>query len=190
MVITQADVNNDIRMLAESIEDDRRVLVSPLHALKLSMLWPLSCAVVYAIAISWIAYDFAPHVDHFDNMTTLTGEYGFVIAASAIAIVFSLLIGVSLYGPALAYLSLSKEAREKSLIIGRLKKISFKMGLFFFLCNLAVAIVSFKIPYVLAVSPAALIISFLIMQGVIGAEMTRYGMSTVFGKLNKLAKKI
>ncbi len=75
-MITQTDVNNDIRMLAESIEDSKRPLISPLQALKLSMLLPLSCAAVYAIAVTWTIYSFVPHIDHFDNMTTLTGEYG------------------------------------------------------------------------------------------------------------------
>ena len=186
MVITQADVNSDIRMLADSIEDGKRPLVNPLHALNLSMLWPFSCAAVYALAVFWTIYRFVPHIDHFDNMTTLTGEYGVVLAASAVVFLFSVFIGVGLYGPALAYLSLSKEAREKSLIIGRLKKIALKLGVFFFLCNSGVAVISIKIPEVLAISPVVLMISFLIMQGVIGAEVARYGISSIFGKLKKV----
>ncbi|MDZ5641618.1 hypothetical protein [Enterobacter sp. A103] len=190
MTITQADVNKDICMLASSIEDENRPLVSPIQALKISMLWPLSCAAVYAISVSWAIYNFTPHIDHFDNMTTLTGEYGFVLAACALAIVFCLFIGASLYGPALAYLSLSKEARDKSLIIGRLKKVTMKLGMFFLVCNIGIAVFSIKFPSVLVISPFSIIVSFLITQGVVGAEVSRYGISAIFGKLNKLAKKI
>lgn len=190
MAITQADVSRDICMLASSIEDENRPLVSPVQALKLSMLWPLSCAAIYAIAVSWAIYNFTPHIDHFDNMTTLTGEYGFVLAACALAIVFCLFIGASLYGPALAYLSLSEEAREKSLIIGRLKKVILKLGGGFLLCNIVIAVLSIKFPSVLVISPLSIIVSFLITQGVVGAEVARYEISSIFGKLNKLANKI
>lgn len=190
MAITQADVNKDIRMLADSIEDENRPLVNPVQALKISMLWPLSCAAVYAIAVSWAIYNFTPHIDHFDNMTTLTGEYGFVLAACSLAILFCLFIGASLYGPALAYLSLSEEARDKSLIIRRLKKVTLKVGGFFLLCNLGIAVLSIKFPSVLVISPFSIIVSFLITQGVVGAEAARYGISSIFGKVNKLANKI
>ncbi|EAY5808099.1 hypothetical protein AB0T78_003945 [Salmonella enterica] len=189
-MITQTDVNNDIRMLAESIEDSKRPLISPLQALKLSMLLPLSCAAVYAIAVTWTIYSFVPHIDHFDNMTTLTGEYGGVLAASALALFFSLMIGISLYGPALVYLSLSKEVRDKSLIIGHFKKIIRKLTLLFLFCNITVAVVSLEVPWVLVLSPLAIFVPFLIMQGVISAEMARYGIGPVLGKLTKLARKI
>lgn len=122
MAITQKEVKKDIRMLVDSMEDGNRPLVSPLHALKISMLWPLSCAAVYSITISWLIYNFTPGVDLFNNATTLTGEYGHVLAFCSIAIVFCLFISAALYGPALAYLSLGEEARGKSLIIDRLKK--------------------------------------------------------------------
>lgn len=189
-MITQADVNNDIRMLAESIEDYNRPLISPLHALKLSMLLPLSCAAVYALAVMWTVYSFVPHIDHFDNMTTLTGEYGFILAASSLALVFSLFIGMALYGPALAYLSLSKEARAKSLIIGRLKKIVSKFAVFFFLCNTSVAVISVEAPWVLVLSPVAIMLPFLIMQTVVSAEMTRYGIGPILGKLKSISQKV
>lgn len=46
--------------------------------------------------------------------------------------------------------------------------------------------ISIKIPEILAISPVVLMISFLIMQGVIGAEVARYGISSIFGKLKKV----
>lgn len=65
-----------------------------------------------------------------------------------------------------------------------------KLGVFFFLCNVGIAIPSIKIPEVFVISPFSIMVSCLITQGVVGAEATRYGISSIFGKINKIADKI
>lgn len=190
IVVTQRDINNDLRMLADSIDDDKKELVSPLQALKISMTWPMSYFFIYAISIIWLIYSFEPHLDHFDNMTTLTGEYGFIMAAGAVSLLFSTFIGLGFYGPALAYLSIGKDARSKSMIVKRLKGLIFKFGFFFLVCNFTIALVSIKIPIVLAASPVMVSIPFLIIFGVVSAEATRYGIGPVLGRLNELSKKL
>lgn len=177
-------------MLTESIDDFNRPLISPLHALKLSMILPLSCAAVHVLAVMWAVYSFVPHIDHFGNMTTLTGEYGFILAASSLTLVFALFIGMALYGPTLTYLSLSKEARAKSQIIGRLKKIVSKFAMIAFLCNVVLALASLKAPWALVLSPIAIMIPFLILQAVVSAEIARYGIGPILGKLKGISQKI
>ncbi|QEM94325.1 hypothetical protein FEI17_27235 (plasmid) [Kosakonia radicincitans] len=190
MLVTQADVNNDLRMLIQNIEDDSKPLVNPKSALKISMVWPLSCVLCYVVAMLFIALKFEPYIDHFDNQVTVLKEYGFVFIFGGMSILFSLFIGAALYGPALAYLTLSKEVRESSIIISQLKKLVIKLGRFFFLSNLGLAIISLWIPELLVAAPFLIMFSFLIMQGIVSAEATRYGVAPVIGKLTKLAKKI
>lgn len=190
MLVTQADVNKDLRMLIENLEDDNRPLVNPKNALKISMGWSLSCVLCYAIVIFVIALKFKPYIDHFGNEVSVLREYGFVFAFGTMSIVFALFIGAALYMPALAYLTLSKEVRDQSIIITRLKTLVIKLGRVFFLCNLGLAIVCLWIPEFLVAAPFVIMFSFLIIQGVVSAEATRYGLAPIIGRLTKLAKKI
>lgn len=190
MVITQKDVNDDLHMLVQSMERENRPLASAKKALKLSMFWPMSCVTGYALAMIWTVYQFKPQKDNFDNLTTLTGEYGFAFAAVAVSIFFAMVISAIFYGPMLAYLSLDENVRKNSLIISRVKESVLKMGVFFIAINIILAICSIFRPEFLAASPFVLMISFIIMQCVISAEFTRYGIASVMSKLSKLVKKI
>ncbi|EGT4277863.1 MULTISPECIES: hypothetical protein [Enterobacteriaceae] len=190
MVITRVDVNNDIRMLMQSMEDANRPLVSPKQALSLSMLWPMGCALSYGLAMLWTFFNYEPGIDPFGNTTTLMRDYGFVFLFGFLSLLFALVISFGLYGPALAYLSLDEEVRKKSILVKRFKNLASKLGKFFFICNVGLALFSFKLPELLVASPFMLLFSFLIMQGIISAEATRYGISSIMGKLTKLAKKI
>lgn len=190
MVITQSDVNEDLRMLVQDIEDDSRPLVRPVKALKLSMAWPLSCALCYAIVIILVAIKFEPYVNHFDNKVNVINEYGFAFLFGGMSIFFALFIGAMLYGPMLAYLTLSQSVRNKSIIINRFKSLVIKLGRFFFICNLSLAVICIWIPDLLVASPFVFMFSFLIMQGIVSAEATRYGVGSFMSKLTKLSKKI
>lgn len=190
MMVTQADINNDLHMLIQNMEDDSKPLVNPKNALKISMFWPLSCVLCYVVAMLFIALKFEPYIDHFDHKVTVLKEYGFVFMFGGMSILFALFIGAALYGPALAYLTLSKEVRDSSIIISRLKKLVIKSGRFFFFCNSALAVICLWLPELLVAAPFLMMFSFLIMQGIVSAEATRYGIAPIIGKLTKLTKKI
>ena len=52
------------------------------------------------------------------------------------------------------------------------------------------AVISVEAPWVLVLSPVAIMLPFLIMQTVVSAEMTRYGIVPILGKLKSISQKI
>lgn len=192
MVITQNDVKNDINMLMQSMEDKDRPIVSPLHALKLAMLWPGICLVGYAIAVVMMLLNFTIPNDNslFNTVDPLFHYIGGNLAFSALTLVFGLGIGVGWYGPALIYLSIPKEVKAKSILINSLKKTASRMGVFFITCNLILAVLAIFYRDALYVAPFLLVVTFLITQGVVSAELTRYGLPSAITKLGKLVRKI
>lgn len=190
MLITQNDVDNDLRMLAESFQNKNAPLARPVQAIKLSMFWPLSCIAGYTVAVLWNVYRFEPTTGLFGNMTSITGEYGYMLVAWGLSIIFSIFIFAGLYGPALAYLTISEAAKQKSIVVASLKRLSKKLIFYTLALNLLTAVVGMVIPDILVLSPALIAISFLIMQGVISAEITRYGLGSLLRKMSNLTNKI
>ncbi|EHV9142496.1 hypothetical protein K1K55_004074 [Salmonella enterica] len=190
MVITQNDVKNDLHMLVGSINDGSKQLAKPIEALKISMLWPLSSVAGYLLSMLWLSITYQSYVNHFDNVVTLLDEYGFAIGFGAISIVFSLFIGFALYGQAIAYLSLGKEARDNSIIIDKLKRLISKLGFLTFFANVLLAVATIYIPDLLVGAPLMLMFSFIVMQMIISAEISRYGLGVVLGKINKIVEKL
>lgn len=192
MVITQLDVNNDLHMLTKCMEDNNRPVVSPLSAMKLAMLWPGICLGGYTVAVLWMLVTFSLPNDGsvFNTVDPLFHYIGGNLAASALTMLFALGIGFGLYGPALLYLTIPKEVRDKSILIQSLKKTLLRIGVFFAACNLSLAFVSIFYRDALFGAPFLMVITFLIMQFVFSAELSRYGISAVMSKLSKLARKI
>ncbi|EGT5763994.1 hypothetical protein G9X52_01815 [Cronobacter sakazakii] len=191
MVITVNDVNNDIKMLTDSLKDKQRPLVSPVKALWMSMRLPMACLLAYAVALCWILLTFeAPKDPFYDSIDPYFHYLGANIAASAICLLFAFFIGFGLYGPSLAYLSIPEEIRAKSLILNRLRALVFKSGIAVFMFNAILAAVACVYPDAICASPVLFIISFIVMQSIISAEMTRYGVSSVMSKLTKMVNKI
>ena len=192
MVITQNDVNNDMKLISESIEDINRPLVSPSQALKLAMLWPGLCIGGYFVAAAWMLITFTVPNDGsiFNQVDPLIHYIGGNLAFFALALGFALAIGGGLYGPALFYLTIPDEVRKNSILIRSLKKTARRSGVFFLVCNLALAGLALFYRDALFGAPFLLIISFLIVQGIVSAEMTRFGIAPVMKKLISLTRKI
>lgn len=190
MIITQNDVNNDLNMLAKSIEHTNRPLVSPLQALRISAIWPMICMAAYMIALAWIILTFkVPNDPFFDAVNPYLHYLGVNLAASLLSLIFAMGIMVGLYGPSLAYLSIPKDIRDKSLVIKRLKHVIKRLGIITIACNMLLAVFSLFYPIAICASPLMLVISFLVMQMIVSAEIARYGMSSVMGKLAGMMKK-
>ena len=64
------------------------------------------------------------------------------------------------------------------------------MGVFFITCNLILAVLAIFYRDALYVAPFLLVVTFLITQGVVSAELTRYGLPSAITKLGKLVRKI
>lgn len=190
MVITSKDVEADLSMVMQSIEDKNRPLTSPWKVLKLSMLWPMSCALCYMASVMWTVLSYKPYVNHFDRVVNVFDEYGINMGFALVSIFMALLVGAGLYGNALIYLSVDSKVRRKSLIFTRVKGIAIKLGIVFFVLNLSLAVMAANSPGLLLGAPFMFVASVLIIGFVINAEIARYGTPSLLAKLSKVVKKI
>jgi len=190
MVITQNDVGNDIKMITDSLSDKNRPLIAPVAALKIAMLWPGLCLLGYLSAFAWIISTYVPVYDVYGDPVSIFWDYSFGFASLSVTVIFGLAIGAGMYGPALFYLTIPETIRDQSLIISHMKKLAKKLGVFFILCNLALALAVCFYSELMVASPFLLMFSFIIMQGILSAEMTRYGIAPLMKKMVSLARKI
>jgi len=190
MVITQNDVGNDIKMITDSLSDKNRPLVAPVAALKISMLWPGLCLLAYLSAFAWIIFTSVPVYSNHGDPVSIFWDYSFGFASIGVTIAFGLAIGAGMYGPALFYLTIPESIRNESLIISRMKNLAKKLGAFYIFCNFMLAVAACFYRELIAASPLLLMFSFIIMQGILSAEMTRYGVAPLMKKMVSLARKI
>lgn len=190
MVITQNDVGNDIKMITDSLSDKNRPLIAPVAALKIAMLWPGLCLLGYLSAFVWIISTSVPVYDVYGDPVSIFRDYSFGFVFTGLAVVFGLAFGAGLYGPALFYLTIPEVIREQSLIISHMKNLAKKLGVFFILCNFSLALAACFYRELMVASPFLLMFSFIIMQGILSAEMTRYGIAPLMKKMVSLARKI
>jgi len=192
MTITQNDINNDIKMLSDNISDMNRPLVSSGKALKLALFWPGIYVLGYAVAVVWMIVTFVPVHDLVGNTMYLLdgGGLGGNLIAAAFGTVFGFGFGFGFYGPALMYLTIPEDIRNKSIIIARLKKIVIKAGRFFLICHFALALFTCFFRDAIYGMPVLVILSFFITQSIISAEIGRYGIAPAMEKMVSLARKI
>lgn len=190
MVITQNDVGNDIKMITDSLSDKNRPLVAPVAALKIAMFWPGLCLLAYFTAFIWIIISYPPVYDVYGDPVSIFWDFSLGFAFMGLTVAFGLAIGAGMYGPALFYLTIPKTIRDQSFIIKHMKKLAKKLGVFFILCNFALALAACFYRELMVASPFLLMFSFIIMQGILSAEMTRYGVAPLMKKMVSLARKI
>lgn len=191
MILTQNDINNDIKMLSDSVTDIHRPLVSPGKALKLALFWPGICVLSYAVAVIWMVVKFIPPDEpFFASLSPYIHYLGGNFAAAAVGTVFALGIGLGFYGPALMYLTIPEDIRNKSIIINRAKRIVKKVGGFFLVCHFALALLTCFISDAIYGMPVLVMLSFFITKGIISAEIARYGVAPAMKKMVSLARKI
>ena len=190
-MITQANINEDLRMVSENLSDTSQQLVKPIHALKLSFFFPVSIVVGYLIALIIVKIQYVPYMNSFGDVVTFNDAMSAELATNGFALLFSVIMGFALYGPALAYLTVPEKVRDGSIIISSLRRTCKKTVVFMIVLNWLVSLLGVMVSTVfLCAAPAMLLMSLFITQMVINAEVARYGFSAVLDKLNKLAKKI
>lgn len=188
MLLTPKEVEADLSMVMQSIEDKNRPLVNPWEALKLSMIWPMSCALGYFLAIFWAVFNYKPYVNHFDHVVSVFDEYGINMGFALVSIFMAILVGLGLYSNALLYLSVDAETRRKSLFFIKVKGTAIKLGTIFFTLNLSLAVSAAIYPSLLVGAPFMFVLSVLIIGFVINAEIARYGAPLLLAKLSKMVK--
>lgn len=192
MLLTQNDINNDIKMLSDSVVDIHRPLVPPGKALKLALLWPGICVLSYTVAVIWMIVTFVPSPDAYgDPISLLSGDgLGGNLIAAAFGTVFAFGFGFGFYGPALMYLTIPEDVRTKSIIITRIKRIVTKVWGFFLVCHFALVLFSCFYRDAIYGMPVLVMLSFFVTQGIISAEIARYGVAPAMEKMVSLARKI
>lgn len=189
--VTRNDVSRDMAMLTESLQDTDRPLVSPLSALKLSMLWPITCVMAYVVALLWLSFSYVPEVDSFGAVITFAEGMQTEIITTFLTLLCALMAGLNIYNLALIYLSFGNEIRQQSLILSKFKKMVKRMALSTIILNWLLALAGcFINPVFIAAGPFMFIISAIAMQFAVSTEITRYGIGPVMKKLSELVKKI
>jgi hypothetical protein len=189
--MTRNDIINDVNMLMQNLEDINRPLVSPLNALKLSMAWPLACIAGYVVALLWMAINYVPKQDLFGHNISFWQDLNGPLIFTGGAILIAIGVGASLYNLALIYLSIDSTAREKSYVVYSTKKLIIRLGAVGILLNWSLAILGIVFePSLINVGPLLFIFTTIVIQMVISAELTRYGIAGAMSKFARLVKKI
>ena len=190
-MVTQANVNDDIRMVSENLSEGNRALVRPIDALKTAFSFPTTIIAGYLIALAYSKAVYTPHVDGFGDIVPFSTFMSAEIATTCFGVLFALILGFSLYGPALAYLSVPEKIRRDSLVISSLRNTGKKTVMLLILINWCVALMGVLVNSIfLCAAPAMLLLSVFITQWVINSEATRYGFASVLEKLNSMLKKM
>lgn len=189
--VTKNDVSRDMALLTQSLKDDDRPLVSPLSALKLSMLWPVACVSGYVVALLWIATTYVPEIDAFGTVVTFAQSMQTEIITTSIALLCAVVFGLNIYNLAIVYLSFGSKARQQSIICNGFKKVIKRMAISTIILNWAIALGGCLInPVLIAAGPFMFIMSAIAMQFIVSTEITRYGIGPIMKKLSALVKKI
>jgi hypothetical protein len=184
------DVNNDIKMLSDSMADINSPLIPTGKVFRLAMLWPGLCISGYAIAVGLMVANFkAPSNQLYDVPDPLLHYLCTNLVAGALCALFAIFLGVGLYGPALMYLTIPEKVRNKSIIITMLRKKITRIGCFFLFCNLALAMVACFYRDVIYCAPVLMMMSFFIMQWIVSAELMRYGIAPFMKKMVAMSRK-
>ncbi|WP_336803994.1 hypothetical protein [Erwinia aphidicola] len=189
--LTREDIGQDLSLLKDSITNNELLLASPFAAIKLSSILPLFYMGIYGMAIYWRWCFYVPMDDAFGDTISFSNFMSSEIGFSAFGFVFTIAIAASLYGPALLYLSIPRHVREKSVVLKKMKSLIKRMAIIAVFINVVVAVIGATwIVEALSVAPFVMMLSFFVMQWIVSAELTRYGISPVMKKLSALVKKI
>lgn len=190
-ILTRNDINNDVNMLIENLEDKNCPLVSPVAALKLSMIWPLITVAGYIVALLIMAISYVPKQDLFGNEVGLFQDLGGQLICTGIALLMAFGVGASMYNLALVYLSFDSTTRRQSFVVSKIKKLIIRLSVIGTLLNWSLAVLSVVFePSLINGAPLLFIFTTIGLQMVISAELTRYGIAGAMGKFARLVKKI
>lgn len=190
-MVTQANINEDMRMVSENLSDANKELVKPMQALKLSFAFPATIIAGYLVALIYVKLTYTPYVNGFGDIVTFSNALSAEIATNSFGVLFAIAMGIALYGPALAYLSVPDKIRKTSLILSSLRGTCMKTVAVLVGLNLCIALMGATVNTIfLCVAPAMVLLSVFIVQVVVNSEITRYGFGAVLNKLNKIVKKI
>jgi hypothetical protein len=186
--MTNNDVKRDIELIFQNLSNGENSVPSPFEALKISAIFPITCLALYALSLSYIVHNFVPPDDIWVN--PLIHYLGGMLAFGGFTLLLSLAFVAMLYTPSLIFVSIPCDIRSKSFLMKKLSRF-YKTGCKLIIAiNGAFALFAAIYPDAFYAAPFVFLLSYLIMQGMISSEITRYGLSSVIGKLRSLSKNI
>lgn len=184
--MTNNDVTREIEFIFENLSNGENSIPSPFEALKISAVFPVTCLAFYAISLSYIVYSFVPPDDVWIN--PVIHYLGGLLAFGCFTLILSLAIVAMLYGPSMLFVSIPRDVRSKSILLNKLSGFYRRSCAVFITINGVYALFVGFYPNAFYVAPFVFLLSYLIMQGMISAELTRYGLSSVIRKLRSLIR--
>ncbi|NNS09963.1 hypothetical protein [Erwinia sp. JH02] len=186
--LTAADVDADITMLMDSFNVHKRSIPSLGMLMSRSAVVP--CFSFFFSLISTVVFysstdkDTASVSGYFDFFM----NEGWYLVAATVAV--GLLFSIMTYSNLLTYMAVPEEARKKSIIIRHLKRVTRKTVFFFFGLIVASCILSGLSPWFTVAIPALTLTLFIVVNVIVGLEISRLGIGVFLQKLSSLVKKI
>jgi len=186
--LTTADVDADITMLMNSLDVQKRSIPSLGMLMSRSAVIP-SFSLLLSLISTIIFYSSTDKdtasLSGFSEFFMSEGWY-LVAATLAVGMFFSFMT----YSNLLAYMAVPEEVRKKSIIIRHLKSVTRKTVYFFLCLIIASCILSGLSPWFTVAIPALTLALFIVVNAIVGLEISRLGIGAFLQKFNALVKKI
>lgn len=186
--LTAADVEADIAMLMDSFNVQKRSIPSLGMLMSRSAVVP-GFSLFFSIISTVIFYSSTDK-----ESASLSGFFDFFMKEGwylvAATLIVGLIFSIMTYCNLLTYMAVPEDARKKSIIILHLKRVTRKTVFFFLGLIVASCILSGLSPWFTVAIPALTLVLFIVVNVIVGMEISRLGIGVFLQKLSVLVKKI
>ena len=187
--MTYDEIKNDVAYLSEDMANLKKEIPSNKKILKISFAIPalgflmslISVGIVYVNSQSFRVNGFA-------------GLLSFIGGDAIFILISSLLIGCVMalmsYNYVLAYNLFSDEAKAKSILLHKIKRLSCKLFIVFSVLSLSAVIATFLNPIFSLAVPVIMFVFIIASSMIINMEITRVGIAPLFSKLITMTKDV
>ncbi|HAU5565808.1 TPA: hypothetical protein JD264_18625 [Serratia fonticola] len=183
-----SDISADLSMILDGFSQDERIVPSALDIFKLSALMPIVSLLLSFISLSLVYFSgYKPALNLNGFMEYFLSD-GWVFLAPTIVVgmVFMLMA----YNNMTLYLTIPEETRARSLVIEHLKKLAYRIVIFFATLMLISTFLSCYSTWFAFGVPALEFALLFAVNMVVGVEINRLGAGLVIEKISNLIKKI
>ncbi|MBD8109352.1 hypothetical protein [Erwinia persicina] len=186
--LTAADVDADITMLMDSFNIHKRSIPSLGLLMRRSAVVP--CFSLFFSAISTVIF----YLSTDNSAASISGFFDFFMSEGWYLVAATLAVGLFFsfmtYNTLLTYMAFPAETREKSIIFRHLMSITRKTVFIFFGLIVVSCILSGLSPWFTVAIPALTLALFIVVNVIVGLEISRLGIGAFLQKMSALIKKI
>lgn len=187
--MTYDEIKNDIAYLSEDMANLKKEIPSNKKILKISFAIPalgflmslISVGIVYVNSQSF-------RVNGFAGLLSFIGGDAIFILISSLLIGF--VMALMSYNYVLAYNLFSDEAKTKSILLHKIKRLSCKLFIVFSVLALSAVIATFLNPIFSLAVPVIMFVFIIASSMIINMEITRVGIAPLFSKLITMTKDV